>query len=509
MNPAIARLQEAPAWTEQHRIPSPPRASVERLWLGVHFPQIALIATEVKAHQTTDIPRAVIEIQQQKSRIYQANDAARTHGLEKGMVLNAAYVLCRQLEVVSRDRPAELHRLKHYAQQLACFTPKIVFSGSDTLLLEVRDSLRLFGGLKALLTQLRQSLAGITSNIACAPFASSAELMARNGMQQQRLQRQQLQSALALLDIRQTAIHPALVRRLERCGLRSLGDLWRLPRIDLARRFSPDLLNYLDQLSGQAEAPSLYFEAGQKFSAGYDFEQETDAIGHLLHAAEVLLKPAQKFLRKRCLLSETIRFRFIYSHRLGAEQQGFVMAVHARQGGDCAADFLPQLNEQLQRLVFKKPVIRLELHIQQFTLYQDSTLDLFSGNQKPSEDWSVLLDILSARLGRNAVYRLQLYADHRPEKAWQRSNTGDKNKHFPLPDKLPQRPGWLLSQPHHTSIKPYTFIPGAERLESGWWQAEDSRREYYQAISASGQHCWLYRDLQQQPDQWYLHGLFA
>ena len=102
----------------------------------------------------------------------------------------------------------------------------------------------------------------------------------------------------------------------------------------------------------------------------------------------------------------------------------------------------------------------------------------------------------------------------------------------------------LLPEPLPSNIDALMLISGAERIESGWWDDDDVRRDYYlaevvaaarlcaqgparQALAATvsggarlglgardtfqpspGARAWVYQDLRQ-PECWYLHGWFA
>ena len=477
----------------------------EEVWLGIHFPDISL-----NAHQALDsVPFAVLELQQGKNRVHCMNSLAQQRGLEMGMLSSAAYALCQDLRIAIRDEGAELQQLQAYVQRVMHFTPRIVLSKPDTLLLEVRASLKLFGGMQRLHRQLKEVFTEIHS-IACAPAVDAAELMARHAISKRIRNPAQLRAVLGEIMLVRTPIRRKLVQKLARCGLLSLRDLWRLPRPDLARRFGDDVLRYLDQLSGQCNAPRRLFERSDSFKAKYDFEQETGDKRCLLYAAELLLKQARIFLQTRASLSEKSSFRFIYArlHRT-SELRWMALDVHAQQGGDCPEDFLPQLGEQLQNLQFEGPLSRIELRIKQFRPRTDSTYDLFKKSTVTSDSWPVLLDLLFARLGHKYVYRLTVVADHRPEKAWKKRPVQGV---FSVKQGLTPcsaRPTWLFRQARKCPGQRFRLISGAERLESGWWEEADARREYYQGIAPSGRRCWLYRDLQAHNEQWYLHGLFA
>lgn len=49
---------------------------------------------------------------------------------------------------------------------------------------------------------------------------------------------------------------------------------------------------------------------------------------------------------------------------------------------------------------------------------------------------------------------------------------------------------------------------GPERIEAGWWDGEEVRRDYYVAANARGETYWIYRE-HRDPSGWYLHGVFA
>jgi protein ImuB len=82
-----------------------------------------------------------------------------------------------------------------------------------------------------------------------------------------------------------------------------------------------------------------------------------------------------------------------------------------------------------------------------------------------------------------------------------------------LPDA--PRPVWLLPEPeplaHHLEARPFALRDGPERIESGWWDGGDVRRDYYVADTPEGATVWIYRDHRYGVDdgEWFLHGIFA
>jgi protein ImuB len=70
----------------------------------------------------------------------------------------------------------------------------------------------------------------------------------------------------------------------------------------------------------------------------------------------------------------------------------------------------------------------------------------------------------------------------------------------------PPRPVWLLPHPQPLRARIVHLHGEAERIESGWWDGDDVRRDYFVADLDSGQRAWLYRDASQ---EWMVHGWFA
>lgn len=50
-----------------------------------------------------------------------------------------------------------------------------------------------------------------------------------------------------------------------------------------------------------------------------------------------------------------------------------------------------------------------------------------------------------------------------------------------------------------------TLVDGSERIEGGWWVMEAWSRDYYEALSTSGERLWIFRE----GKQWFLHGLYS
>jgi len=101
------------------------------------------------------------------------------------------------------------------------------------------------------------------------------------------------------------------------------------------------------------------------------------------------------------------------------------------------------------------------------------------------------------------VRRLAAAADHRPERAW-RFDADPK----PIIELRRPRPLWLLARALPLRGPPPRILAGPERIESGWWDGGDTRRDYYVVQTREGQRAWAFL-VPGSDDGWMLHGWFA
>jgi protein ImuB len=66
---------------------------------------------------------------------------------------------------------------------------------------------------------------------------------------------------------------------------------------------------------------------------------------------------------------------------------------------------------------------------------------------------------------------------------------------------------WLLPAPEAIRERGWEVLDGPERVESGWWDGGDARRDYYVIRLSQGETLWVYRDLR--GGGWYRQGIFG
>ena len=159
---------------------------------------------------------------------------------------------------------------------------------------------------------------------------------------------------------------------------------------------------------------------------------------------------------------------------------------------------------RLEQIQVPAPVRNLRLVAEDLPLFVPQHTELFDPRPQQNLPWEQLRERLRARLGDDAVQGLGHRADHRPERSWQ-----PQTDPRPCPASTGlRRPGWLFSEPQALSEGSVRILMGPERIESGWWDGADVRRDYYLIETRSGQQGWAYREVGEGGPLW-LQGWFA
>ncbi|MET0984908.1 MAG: DNA polymerase Y family protein [Steroidobacteraceae bacterium] len=473
--------------------------------------------------QPPDSPLVIVDLSHNQQRVIACNPAAVKAGITLGSGLNAAYGLTSELQVLARDVTAEQRFLETLAQWAGCFTPKVTLEAPDALSLEIKGSLKLFGGLESLQALIVSGLQakGVQAVLAVAPTPSAALVLSRTSQSYVCLQRSQLPAALSAISIATLRWPDDAVETLHAMGVQCIGDCLRLPREGFARRFGPQLLLELDQLLGRAAQPQRAFIARERFCVRRDFELDIEGHEPLLLQLEPLFQSLESFLRPRQSGVQSLELRL--RHREHPSTR--VVLRFVRPMAD-AKHALAVLAERMERLELPAPVIAARLRSGPLWPLEMETIShrlLADSAQAAPQALTRLIERLRARLGADAVYSLQCVSDHRPELASRvHEPVVSRKRKKPLTSQpakqltnaLP-RPFWLLPQPqplHAQHSWPQlegklTLLQGPERIESGWWDGNDICRDYYMAATPTGLRVWIYRE--RRSKRWFLHGIYG
>jgi protein ImuB len=430
------------------------------LWIALHLPALSLeafAATLDAARQA--LPLALLD----GHRIQAANAPAQRLGVQPGLKRATALALAPQLLFGLADAARDAQALRAVAHAALAFTPSVSLDG-DCVLLEVQGSLRYFGGLARLQQRLGEALAplGFSHCMAAAPTASGAALLARWRSGLNLGSHCQFVGQLqALLDQAPAALlgsehAPAL----QAMGLRTLGELRRLPRDGLARRFGEQLLAAVDRARGERADPREALELPAQFEARLELFERADSCEQVLHGAAVLLARlvAWAAAQQARIGGFVLAMQHEPRHRAADAPTQTELAIALAEASNDAAHLQVLLRERLVQLPLPAPTLELRLHCRQLQRSAAPNGELFPTPAGAGEGLVRLVERLQARLGPDRVQRPVLIADHRPERgtAWQPALPAGPAAAPTAPTPLTPltRPVWLLHRK-----RPALYIP--------------------------------------------------
>ncbi|MBI2993370.1 MAG: DNA polymerase Y family protein [Gammaproteobacteria bacterium] len=449
--------------------------------------------------------------------------AVEQHGVRPGMTLGAALALCGGLQTLPRDPAAECARMNAIAAAAYGLSSETAFYGQDSIVLEIRGSLALFGGRKEFLRRARMVFAasGARFVFGIAPTPRAASWLTWHCPGRYVWFADELPAALRGMPIETLTQEEKRLRQLDRSGIRSLGAFMRLPRTGVTRRFGPELLHALDQALGIEPEPLALFAPPQGFEAAEELPLPSGDWPRLAPLAQKLLRRLEHYLLRRQAATQRLECLLWHEH-----EPATVLVLGLSRYERRAAQFLDLLQRHFDRTALPAEVTALGIRCGGIHVMPAENLHLLDGRAAVEQHWSELVDRLAARLGGRQLWKPGLRADHRPEKMGTDLffNAGlshglcqGKNKSVPIFHASMQdlTPLWLLprperleereQRPHWNGSLELSRLP--RRIEQGWWDGEDVKRDYYLARNPAGTRCWVYRDRAEQ--RWYLHGVFA
>ena len=468
------------------------------LWACILLPQLALDSV-LRRLPDPDKPLALVSGPVHLRHLHAVNSSAVQAGLKPGMRLSAAHALMSDVATVIHDTQAEARWHRFLAAWAYRHSSLVSAQWPGCVVLEARASFKLLGPWPRFEARLREELTalGFTHRIALAPTPRAARVLAglRDGLAV--TSAPVLHDVLAKVPVRRAALPEGVGERLYRMGVRDLRALRGLPRDSLRRRFGVELLEHLDRLYGDADDPLAFYAPPDHFDSRIE-------LGYEVEHHPPLLFPLRRLINDLCTYL-SIRDGGVQRFVLRLEHEGQHTDVDV---GLLAAEREPAMlfeltRNRLERVAIPKPVVAMRLLARELPPFVPASRDLFDTRSQQQLPWPQLKERLRARLGDEAVYRVVPAGDPRPERAWRR----DDGRPLFTPT-LPPRPSWLLKQPIPLRGQGLRILSGPERLESGWWDGEDARRDYYVVETAQGQRAWAFARVGER-EGWMLHGWFA
>jgi protein ImuB len=510
------------------------------LWIALHLPQLSLesFAATLPAALAAG-PLALIDATDAQRLITAANAAALALGVQPGMKRATALALVPQITLGQADAARDAQALSAVAHAALAFTPMVALAepagrhrASDTVLLEVRSSLRLFGGLAPLLRRLQAAAAplGHRVHLVVAPTPLGAALLARVQRRLHCADRVALRDALEAAPVWLLGPGREHWEALQGMGLRTLGDLRRLPRAGLARRFGAALLDELDRAHGDRPDPREPIVLPASFDSRLELFARADTTEQVLHGAGLLLARLIAWLSARQAFVR--RFTLVMHHEPRWRADAGIpaatpLAIALAEPSRDPKHLQVLLRERLATLPLPAPTIELQIEASDIAVQPPPNGELFPTPANEREGLVRLIERLQARLGAERVRWLEPVADHRPERATvehpvaagdlPRSRVAARGRKA----QAAARPVWIVMPPEPLPEQrarplldgaPLQLLAGPERIEAGWWDGELAQRDYFIAQDRRGALVWIYRTRLpnvEQPSGWFLQGRFA
>lgn len=482
-------------------------------------------------------------------RLTAVTATAAAQGVHAGQPLADARALLPALVTRPAEAEADARALRALAQWGSRYTPWTNVDGprdgSCGLWLDITGCAHLFGGEAALIADLlaRLRALGLTARPGLAGTPGAAWAMARfapdETMEHRIVAPGAHERALSPLPVAALRLGSEALILLRRLGLRSIGDLSRIPRAALARRFQAaeigeQVLTRLDQALGTRDEPLSPLQPAPAYRA---CRHLATPIVTLEAIESALLTLLERLCAHLASTRKGARALILSAYRVDGHCSRIRVAA-SRPTHDLP-HFKRLFAEHLDRIDPGFGIETLILEADLLHALEDRQLSLSADGAAAAEDDLLrLVDRLANRLGGSRVRRLQPRESHIPERAENRVPAQHaENGMTKRQTDLAPRPFRLLTRPELIHVlaeipegPPMRFVwrrvvhrttrsAGPERIAPEWWLEEGcdySRvRDYYRVEDTKGRRFWLYREglyqlaAPHEPPRWFVHGLFA
>jgi protein ImuB len=364
-----------------------------------------------------------------------------------------------------------------------------------------------------------------------------------------------LAALLAPLPIERLRIGEETASMLHKLGLFTIGDVQKLPRAGLSRRF-PDLLPQLDKALGRTAEAIEFLRPPAPWIERLRFAEPISAPEDLERITVTLLDTLCARLQAKRQGGRRFDVSFFRCDG-GVQSQAVSTALPVREAGRIFRLFREKLG--LIDPGFGIDVATLAAsNVEPLEVQQINILHKVQ-NAARIEELSVLIDALNNRLGEGRVYRLEPRESYIPERAVKRApvipetpkalsgivkgrqrrvrkDPGYRQAGSGMTVPMAERPIRLFGQPQPIDVTaaipdapPMLFrwrkvvhrivrADGPERISPEWWRGEGDNeeesqiRDYYRVESEHGMRFWVFREGLYggaRLPRWYLHGVFA
>jgi protein ImuB len=461
--------------------------------------------------------------------------------LRPGQTLAQARAICPELTAIDADPAADRAALESLAGWCERFSPLAAADPPDGVWLDITGCAHLFGGEAELAAVLAALLTrnGLNSRLAMAGTPGTAWALAHAAVTAQIsvLPTGQETAALATLPVALLRLDPRSVAGLRRLGLRSIGELARLPRADLSARFGPLPVLRLDQALGRVAEAIAWLHPPVPWTERLTFAEPIGTPEDLARALAALAKLlCARLEAARCGGLSFVATFFRVDTTRPAIAIGTALPVHdPRRVARLLSEKLEQVDPGFGiEAVVLEATATAPLALSQMALPHAAPTNAIV----PDTALADTVDELANRLGPTRLWRAIPHESHVPERSvrhapplvpvssWSRRATAKRplrlfRRPEPievtalLPDDPPMQFRWrgVLHRVRAAS--------SPERIAAEWWRwpaapldrpETDLVRDYYQVEDLGGGRFWMFRiglNASGSARRWFLHGLFG
>lgn len=462
-------------------------------------------------------------------RLYAVDKEASSLGLFARQALTDARAMVPALIAHQADPSGDGKAFGKLCEWHTRYSPLVTpYEGRD-ILIDITGSAHLFGGEEAMLDEALAKLAnfGVEARGAIADTAGAAWAGAHS-RQRLIISPEMQKDVLANLPVAALRLEQVVTENLKRLGLKSIRQLYDLPRAPLAARFSKRLNERLDQMLGRAPEPLTPLAPAPDYSATRNLAEPISTEESILFYLGPLAGELQETLARdgkggrRFELSlyrvDNAITRLEVRTSAPTRKADHMIRLITNKLQDFRDDFDAGFGFEVIRLAAREcdPLSSFQAEAFSAALAKDAD--------------SALIDRLSNRLGARNVVRFASVDSHLPERTVSYA-PALTHKSVAVPQRTnPQRPLQLLPRPEEITViaevpdgPPLRFkwrrvsyravkTSGPERIEDEWWRGSSPpARDYYRVETPEGWRFWMFRAGLYGRDgstQWYLHGFF-
>ena len=488
-----------------------------------------------------DRPTATVEAVRGQRRLKAVCPRAAALGLRPGQALAQARAICPELTAIDADPAADRAALDGLAGWCERFSPLAAADPPDGVWLDITGCAHLFGGEAELAAVLAALLArnGLNSRLAVAGTPGTAWALAHATASEQTsvLPAGQETAALATLPVALLRLDPRSIAGLHGLGLRSIGELARLPRADLSARFGPLPVLRLDQAQGRAAEAIAWPHPPVPWTERLAFAEPIgtpEDLTRTLVRLAVLLCTRLEAARRGGLGFVATFFR-VDDARLAIAIGTALPVRDPRRIAGLLSDKLEQVDPGFGiEAVVLEATATAPLAPPQMALPHTAP----SGTIAADTALADTVDELANRLGPARLWRATPQESHVPERSvrrvpplapassWSRGSTAERPLRLfrrpepievtaPVPDDPPLQFRW------RGVLHRVCAASGPERIAVEWWRRHttppdrpetDLVRDYYRVEDIEGGRFWMFRtglNTGGSAARWFLHGLFG